>query len=210
MATNNSINTAMPITVPDGGTGVSTFVNNGVVYGDAANALDVTAEGATGTVLIGTTGNPPSFSSTLSIASLSVNGGTASTVFYKGTWTPTINGSTTSPSVTYTSQEGDFIRVNDIVIFKAYVAWSSYTDGSGELRVTLPITASDDWRLNWAYSDFGATNGSFIIFNPGAATVLKVYDRTNADARDNSITVQVMADAPAGGGSIYYYGQYTV
>jgi len=39
------------LTVPDGGTGVSVFANNGVIYGQNAAALAVTAAGAQGKVL---------------------------------------------------------------------------------------------------------------------------------------------------------------
>jgi len=48
-------------TVPKGGTGVATLTSNGVVIGNGASAVTVTAEGATGTFLGGITGADPAF-----------------------------------------------------------------------------------------------------------------------------------------------------
>jgi len=42
-----------------GGTGAITFADNGILYGNAAAAIDATAELADGELLIGSTGNPP-------------------------------------------------------------------------------------------------------------------------------------------------------
>ena len=55
---------ATALTVPNGGTGVTSFTNNGVVYGDGANALDVTAaSSAVGSVLqTAAAGGVPAFS----------------------------------------------------------------------------------------------------------------------------------------------------
>ncbi|MDL2342449.1 MAG: tail fiber domain-containing protein, partial [Patescibacteria group bacterium] len=49
------------ITVPYGGTGATTFTQNGVVYGNTAGALQVTAAGTTGQCLVGNTGAAPTF-----------------------------------------------------------------------------------------------------------------------------------------------------
>ena len=51
------------LAVPHGGTGVSTFTDNGVLYGDGANALDVTAaSSANGSILQANSGAAPAFS----------------------------------------------------------------------------------------------------------------------------------------------------
>jgi hypothetical protein len=51
------------ITVAQGGTGTNTFTTNGVLYGNAANAIQVTAQGAANSVLTANVGAPV-FSST--------------------------------------------------------------------------------------------------------------------------------------------------
>lgn len=50
-----------PVTVGQGGTGVTTLQNNGVLYGQTLLPLGVTASGATGQVLTGADPSPPSF-----------------------------------------------------------------------------------------------------------------------------------------------------
>lgn len=67
----NGVSGILPIA--NGGTNTNTFANtNGVAYFDGTS-LTNTAEGATGTVLIGTTGNAPSFSATPSVTSITIS-----------------------------------------------------------------------------------------------------------------------------------------
>jgi hypothetical protein len=51
MATNNAINNSAPITVPNGGTGLSTITQNGILYGNDASAIGVTTAGTAGQLL---------------------------------------------------------------------------------------------------------------------------------------------------------------
>src|SRR5680860_271642 len=57
----NSLTLTTDLTVANGGTGVSSFTSHGLVYGNAAGALQVTAAGATGQCLLGTTGSAPTW-----------------------------------------------------------------------------------------------------------------------------------------------------
>jgi len=59
---NGQLGSILTLGVGQGGTGATTLTDNGVLYGNGTAAIAATAEGATGTVLIGNTGNPPSFS----------------------------------------------------------------------------------------------------------------------------------------------------
>lgn len=76
VATQGAIVVGGTLVVANGGTGVATFTSHGVVYGNGASALQVTAEGATGTVLVGTTGGVPSFSALSGLAVTSIAFGT--------------------------------------------------------------------------------------------------------------------------------------
>jgi hypothetical protein len=64
LAVTGSVTLTTDLAVPQGGTGVSTFTDNGVLYGDGANALDVTAAStAAGAVLqTAASGGVPAFS----------------------------------------------------------------------------------------------------------------------------------------------------
>lgn len=59
MALNNAINAALPIAVANGGTGVETLTENGILLGNGTDPVSASAELADGQLLIGSTGNPP-------------------------------------------------------------------------------------------------------------------------------------------------------
>jgi len=60
----------LPFPVSIGGTGNTTFTANGVIYGNATSALEVTAAGTTGQVLIATTSGAPSWGAVPSTAAV--------------------------------------------------------------------------------------------------------------------------------------------
>ena len=62
------------VPVEHGGTGAATLADNGVLYGNATAAIGATAEGATGTVLVGTTANPPAFSADPIVTTVTASG----------------------------------------------------------------------------------------------------------------------------------------
>jgi len=84
------------LTVPNGGTGVSTFTSNGVLYGNAAGSILATAQGAANTVLVANAG-APSFSSAInvgtSVSSPIFQGISAATTFGNASYGTTIAGS---------------------------------------------------------------------------------------------------------------------
>ncbi len=61
--TGGQITGIVDLTVADGGTGVSVFANNGIIYGQNTNALAVTAAGTEGQVLQAGAGGVPVFAS---------------------------------------------------------------------------------------------------------------------------------------------------
>ena len=62
------------LVVGNGGTGVATFTSNGVLYGNAAGALQVTAQGGTNTVLTASAGAPV-FSATPTVTTVNATTG---------------------------------------------------------------------------------------------------------------------------------------
>ena len=59
--------------------------------------------------------------------------------YEEGAWTPTIEGSTTAGSASYTVRNGQYTKVGRLVYFACYVVWSSGT-GTGSLKITgLPF-----------------------------------------------------------------------
>jgi siroheme synthase len=66
--------TAGEVPVTLGGTGLATITSNGVMYGAGTSDVAATAEGATGTVLVGTTSGAPTW--TASPTGLTIDCGT--------------------------------------------------------------------------------------------------------------------------------------
>lgn len=63
--------------------------------------------------------------------------------YEEGTFTPTIIGTTTAGTGTYSAQSGKYTKVGNRVSFGIYLAWSAHT-GTGNMYVSgLPFTASD-------------------------------------------------------------------
>lgn len=93
--------------------------------------------------------------------------------YEEGTWTPTIIGTSTAGTGTYTNQVGVYTRIGRQVTVSLSLQWSAHT-GTGNMRIAgLPFTPA-----NINYINFAATIGSFdsITLNAGyypAAEVLQ-------------------------------------
>ena len=74
-ASTSGIALATALTVPNGGTGVTSATANGVLYGNGTSALQVTAAGTTGQVLVGNTGSAPSWANLTSVGVTSITFG---------------------------------------------------------------------------------------------------------------------------------------
>jgi hypothetical protein len=60
--------------------------------------------------------------------------------YEEGTWTPTVIGSATAGTATYTVQSARYTKIGRLVQFELFLDWNSGT-GTGELRITgLPFT----------------------------------------------------------------------
>ena len=75
--------------------------------------------------------------------------------YEEGTWTPTYSGSTSSPTVSYTEQHGEYVKIGRQVIARLELKTSSVSGGSGVVTVGgLPFaTVSND----------GSRSGSLIV-----------------------------------------------
>jgi trimeric autotransporter adhesin len=215
-STGSSTLTAGTLPVPAGGTGVTSATANGLVYGNGTSALQVTAAGTTGQVLLGNTGSAPSWGSvpagsitgTVPIA----NGGTGQT-------TAAAAFNALSPITT----TGDLIVGNGsnsatrlgigstgqvLTVSGGTTVWSTPTTGGGTItRTDFTATAGqtvftvsytvgliDVYRngVKLATADFTATNGtSFTLAtaaNAGDIVQAEVFSSLNLYS---TITYQV-------------------
>jgi hypothetical protein len=73
--------------------------------------------------------------------------------YEEGTWTPTLVGTTTNPTVTYSLQRGIYTKVGRIVTVSVYMGWSALSGGSGNIAFGgLPFTIESTVGTSFAGS----------------------------------------------------------
>ena len=95
-----------------------------------------------GDLVIGTSGHGIDFSAT---SDATGNSSELLDDYEEGTFTPTLNGTSSDPTITYNSggQQGHYTKVGNLVSFQIRVHTSAYSGGSGNLYISgLPFTAS--------------------------------------------------------------------
>jgi hypothetical protein len=74
--------------------------------------------------------------------------------YEQGTFTPTLEGSSSNPTVNYSTQLGYYTKIGNVVHIQLYLQTSSYTGGGGEwqcggLPFTASSTATASFHFNW-------------------------------------------------------------
>jgi hypothetical protein len=162
-----NIDIVAPITVPNGGTGATTLTAHGVLLGEGTSAVVATAVGATNSVLQGSTGADPAFTTTPTVATLNTTGaltvGNALTVTAGGAAiTGTTNINTTGAAVTSIGTGG--------------TGATNIGNATGNTAVTGSLTAST--TLTATLGAITATNGNLHLATAGN----KVLIATGANA----------------------------
>ncbi len=107
--------------------------------------------------------------------------------FPTGTFNPTIIGTTTAGTGTYSIQVGIYTKVGNWVLVYIYLAWSAHT-GTGNMRIEgLPFTSSATTNVNPALAYY---NSSIALT---ASNVMQIVVATNS----TQISIQ---QYPVGGG----------
>jgi hypothetical protein len=113
--------------VANGGTGVTTSTGTGNTVLSAAPTLSGNVTLSTGNIIFAN-GQGIDFSATA---------GTGTSELFndyeEGTWTPTLVGTTTDPTVTYSLQRGVYTKVGRLVTVTVYMGWSAFSGGSGNV-----------------------------------------------------------------------------
>ena len=118
----------------------------------------------------------------------SAAGGDTLTMYDEGTFTPTVVGTTTAGSATYSPQVGRYTRVGNRVLFSINLAWSGHT-GTGNMRISgLPFTS------NSSSSNFHTVTVYHNNMAMTAANIAQTYIPTSS----NQI---VLDQVPIGGGT---------
>ena len=99
--------------------------------------------------------------------------------YEEGTWTPVVAGGSTAGAGTYSSQEGTYTKIGNMVIVNCFINWSAHT-GTGSFTVTgLPFASNGSYTVQCGSiyaSDFNAgTNATQLIPYPNAGTTTIIF-----------------------------------
>lgn len=101
-----------------------------------------------------------------------------------GTYTPTYLGATTPGVTTYTTQDGFWCQLGNVVFFNGRVIWTAAT-GTGSAIISLPFASQNTTGMRYAVNVF-VTNVTFAnggvqaTIGPGAAIFTMASPATNA------------------------------
>lgn len=182
-----------PNSVPAGGTGNASVTAFALLAGGTTTtgAFQSITNGATAsTVLIGNgVGALASFSATPRVTGLGIgatstgtgltfDGSNTLSNFAQGTFSPTITGSTSNPTTTYTSQVGRYQRVGRMVNFMYRVAYTAQTGGSGTMQLdSLPFTTANNTGAVYSHAATLALSQTSVL--PATDTYFSCFTNIN-------------------------------
>lgn len=176
------------LTVANGGTGRQTLTNHGVLIGAATTAITQLTVGTNGQVLLGSTNADPAFATlTSSASSLAYTTGAAAlnidvANFATTTWTPTLTGSATAGSTSYTAQNGYYTRFLNLVYIEGIIVITAATGTGNAVVGNLPFTVKNQTNYNpigimsiasaaWAWTGSGTQLNLRPISNTTTCTI---------------------------------------
>ena len=125
-----------------------------------------------------------------------------------GTFTPALTSTGGGETVTYDTRFGYYVKVGVLVFVYAYIDLASFSDGSGGIRVTVPVTCSANWqKISLIASNFSSTTTPNVCQIIGGGTGCKLLYPSSADARDESEEIIITTDL-SGDENIAYFGMY--
>lgn len=149
--------TYLVMKVGGGGTGISSTTAYSLLCGGTGggNPFQQINPVASGSILKsnGATLNLPSWSTSMPITSITLSSGTTLSAYNEGTWTPTVIGSGSNPTVTYTAQVGRYNRTGNSVLLTAQVILATKSGGSGNVGIGgLPYTTANVTNQEYVFA----------------------------------------------------------
>lgn len=168
--------------------GDQTIVDGNLVFGTAAKGIDFSINA-----------NAPGATSEL------LND------YETGTWTPTIGGSGSNPTATYSTQVGNYTKIGNMVYFVARIGLATYSGGSGTVLLRgLPFAvggANNQFPIMTHFSQADLAVGYTTMAFRGLST------ETNLSLEqfgDNVTATSVLVAALAAGSTLMVNGCYYV
>ncbi len=196
------------LSVPEGGTGVQTITNHGIILGQGTSPIVATAVGATGTVLTGT-GVDPAFSATPSVTSITIASGTALGNFVETTWTPVLTLTNPGSSSIAQTPVARYTRIGNSVFFNFRIPTGAFSlgSGSGNVIITgLPFASANVTDQNFYCTVLfqSVTFGAAVSWYTGEI----VYNTSQINLMGNRTTTTALPlDAAALGASMVFSGE---
>jgi len=134
--------------------------------------------------------------------------------YEEGTFTPTITGSSSNPSVTYITQAGKYTKVGNLVTVSIYLETSAFSGGGGDLQFSgLPFTSvnvtaspSQGAISFFKVNSHNAENSAYVGAN---SSIVKVLGRSGSAASDTwsslAISAWTNANPTAASMSVTYF-----
>jgi hypothetical protein len=126
--------------------------------------------------------------------------------YEEGTWTPTVQGSTTAGTGTYTQQVGYYTKIGNVVHYHLYIVQTNHT-GTGNIRIAgLPFTTANKAQAFYMSSVWFSN-----LLLPADTVQLNAYTTINSTFlnfeanRDNATPLAVAIDTAF---SVYITGMY--
>jgi hypothetical protein len=119
--------------------------------------------------------------------------------YEEGTWTPTLEGTTSAGTTTYTDQSGNYTKIGNTVIIGFYISFTAAT-GTGEMKLGgLPFTQNavntNNVKLGGVMTDGlnWDVDGSLILMG----TINTTYMRLGISRDDTAIHIQGVTNETA-------------
>jgi len=180
--TGGSVTNITDLLVADGGTGVSTLTDGGILLGSGAAAITATAQPTNGQVLIGRTGSDPALNTLTAGANITITNASGVITIASTAGTPSkvnydnqlaFRGGTSgtySPNVSRTAQ---YWFLGDYVYMEFYMEWSSAHGCVGTIIMTnLPSTGVSPTGANVEQGSCLVTRNDYMGTNAGAPAPL--------------------------------------
>jgi hypothetical protein len=120
----------------------------------------------------------------------------------QSTYTPTYGGLTTNGVTTYTTQQGNYVKIGPVVIVQFEMTWSAAT-GTGSAYISLPFTAAATMEFPMAIYTTNVTFAAgtpYGLVNTGLNYMVMGTPTTNAA----TATIAVEAAGTVYGTAIYF------
>lgn len=162
--------------------------------------LDSTAATAAHAAWINTTGGSPG------------TWGASVPMMQTGTWTPTIFGSGTAGTPTYTTQVGSYCRIGTMVFFSGQLVWSALGGAVGEMRIGgLPFTVKSSaenrgFMHPTFYDSIAIPAGTQLVGQPtNSQTYIRLMNASVTTSNDFTDEVELTS-----AGTLYFWGMYQI